>query len=217
MMRFNEIKNAVSVPEAARYYGIEVKGSNMCRCPFHHDRRPSMKLYPDHYHCFGCSVHGDVIDLVARLFGLTAMQAAGKICADFGLEIGSDQNLPPPEKKKRIAAANEVLRSEKIHRAFCLAIRELRQLLVCCKEKLDGWKYSLAPKSRDVSPERWDNRFVTAHIWGDYIDYLIDILDFGENDERFELFIHRKEVIEIAERIMSEPRPAGCGGTGAVS
>ena len=216
MMRFNEIKNAVSVPEAARYYGIEVKGSNMCRCPFHNDRRPSMKLYPDHYHCFGCSVHGDVIDLVGRLFGLTAMQAAGKICADFGLEISSDQNLPPPEKKKRIAAANEVLRSEKIHRAFYMALRELRQLLIICKEKLDGWKYHLRPASMDLDPGEWDSRFVTAHIWSDYVDYLIDVLDFGESYERFDLFVHRKEVQELAGRLI-DSGPAGCGKTGTVS
>lgn len=176
-----------------------------------------MKLYRDNYYCFGCGAHGDVIDLVGRLFGLTALQAAEKINGDFALNLQLNQTLSPAEKKNRITKANEALRSEKIHRAFCLTIRELRQLLVCCKEKLDGWKFSLAPKSREVPPERWVDRFVTANIWGDYIDYLIDILDFGENDERFELFIHRKEVIEIAERLISEPRPAGCCGAGAVS
>ncbi len=216
-MLFKEIKTFVSVPDAARHYGIEANPNGMCRCPFHEDRHPSMKLYRDNYYCFGCGAHGDVIDLVGRLFGLTALQAVEKINGDFALNLQLNQTLSPAEKKNRITKANEALRSEKIHRAFCLAIRELRQLLVCCKEKLDGWKFSLAPKSMDVPLERWDDRFVTANIWGDYIDYLIDILDFGENDERFELFIHRKEVIEIAERLISEPGPAGYCRTGAVS
>ena len=78
-MYFKEIKAAVSLPEAARYYGIESKGNGMCRCPFHDDHRPSMKLYKDNYYCFGCGVHGDVIDLTGRLFGLTARQAAEKL------------------------------------------------------------------------------------------------------------------------------------------
>ena len=215
-MLFSEIKNAVSVPEVARYYGIEKRGKTMCSCPFHADKKPSMKLYDDHYHCFGCNAHGDVIDLAGRLFGLTAMQAAGKLCEDFGLDIGSDQNIPPPEKNKRIAVANEVLRSEKIHRAFYLALRELRRLLIICKEKLDRWKYHFRPASMDLAPGKWDSRFVTAHIWSDYVDYLIDILDFGESYERFDLFIHRKEVQEFAERLIDSGPAGGCR-TGVVS
>ena len=214
---FKEIKNAVSVPEAARYYGIETKGNEMCRCPFHDDRHPSMKLYEDHYHCFGCNAHGDVIDLVGRLFGLTAMQAAKKICEDFGLDIPSGRKLPPAEKRKRIKEANEALRSEKIRRAFSLAVRDLRLNLIRCKEQLDGWKYGLAPADKEVPPERWDSRFVTALIWSDYIDYLIDIIDFGENDDRFELFIRKKEVEGIAERLIADPGPIGCCRTCAVS
>lgn len=216
-MLFKEIKTLVSVPDAARHYGIESKPNGMCRCPFHEDKHPSMKLYKENYYCFGCGAHGDVIDLVGRLFGLTAMQAAEKINGDFDLNLQPDRELSPTEKKNRITKANEALRSEKIHRAFYLSIRDLRQRLVRCKTELDGWRFGLAPKNKDVPPERWDGRFVTANIWGDYIDYLIDILDFGENYERFELFTHRKEVIEIAERLISDPGPAGCCGAGAVS
>lgn len=216
-MLFEEIKRAVSVPEAARYYGIEAKNNGMCRCPFHDDRHPSMKLYTDNYYCFGCGAHGDVIELAGRLFGLTAMQAAEKLIMDFGLDIPIKRKLSPAEKKNRIMKANEALRSEKINRAFHLAIRDLRQILAGCKEKLDDWKFSLAPDNRDIPPEKWDSRFVTAHIWSDYIDYLIDLIDFGEADDRFELFVRRKEVKDIAERLVTDPRAAECCGTAAVS
>lgn len=176
----------------------------MSRCPFHNDSNPSMKLYPDHYYCFGCGAHGDVIDLVGHLNHLTAIQAAEKLIHDFVLDIPVSQNLSPPEKDKRIKIANEALRSEKIQRAFSMAIRDLRMKLVSCKEKLDGWKYSLAPEDKDVPTEQWDYRFTTALIWSDYIDYLIDLIDFGENDDRYELFIHRKEVETIAERLTAD-------------
>ena len=164
-----------------------------------------MKLYKDHYYCFGCGTHGDVIDLVGRLCGLTARQAAEKLIMDFGLDIPIGRELSPTEKKNRIRKANEALRSEKIHRAFYMAIRDLRQILVNCKETLDAWKIHLAPVSMDIPPERWNSRFVTANIWSDYIDYLIDLIDFGESDERFELFIRRKEVKEIAEKLLLSP------------
>lgn len=79
---FTQIKMAVSVKEAAEYYGLEVKRGSMVCCPFHNDRTPSMKLNEDYFYCFGCGATGDVIDLVAKLFNLTSLQAAKKLAAD---------------------------------------------------------------------------------------------------------------------------------------
>jgi putative DNA primase/helicase len=31
-------------------------------CPFHNERTPSFTVFVDHYHCFGCAAHGDVLD-----------------------------------------------------------------------------------------------------------------------------------------------------------
>ena len=50
---FTQIKMAVSVKEAAEYYGLEVNRGNMVCCPFHADRTPSMKLNEDYFYCFG--------------------------------------------------------------------------------------------------------------------------------------------------------------------
>jgi hypothetical protein len=36
--------------------------NGMLSCPFHSDSVPSMKIYHDHYHCFGCGAHGNRID-----------------------------------------------------------------------------------------------------------------------------------------------------------
>ncbi len=57
----------------------------MVCCPFHADRTPSMKLNEDYFYCFGCGASGDVIDLAARLFGLSSYDAAKKLAADFGV------------------------------------------------------------------------------------------------------------------------------------
>ena len=45
---------------------------------------PSLKLYGDHFHCFGCGAHGDVIDLTAGLLGCSKGEAARRLVADFG-------------------------------------------------------------------------------------------------------------------------------------
>ena len=81
---FGEVKETVSVPSAAEYYGMSVR-NGMTTCIFHEDRNPSMKLYDDHFYCFGCTEYGDVVKLTARLFGLTQYEAAKKLCSDFGI------------------------------------------------------------------------------------------------------------------------------------
>ena len=50
-----------------------------------------MKLNEDYCYCFGCGAHGDVIDLVTRLFNLSSYDAAKKLAYDFGI----DPDKPP--------------------------------------------------------------------------------------------------------------------------
>src|SRR5262249_59534676 len=45
--------------------------SGKVRCPFHDDTKPSCHIYDDHYHCFGCGAHGDRIDWLTRVEGLS--------------------------------------------------------------------------------------------------------------------------------------------------
>lgn len=42
-------------------------GNSVGLCPFHHERTPSFTLYNDHFHCFGCGAHGDVIDFLMAI------------------------------------------------------------------------------------------------------------------------------------------------------
>ena len=94
MNLFETVKSAVTVKQAAEYYGCKVNRGDMICCPFHDDRHPSMKLNRDYFYCFGCGATGDVIDFVARLFGLSSYEAAKKLAYDFrhrpGQAPGSD-------------------------------------------------------------------------------------------------------------------------------
>lgn len=47
------------------------------KCPFHVEKTPSFVLYLDNntYHCFGCSEHGDNIDLYMKLDNADFIQA----------------------------------------------------------------------------------------------------------------------------------------------
>ena len=87
MTLFELVKQNICVPDAAKHYGLQVNRNGMCSCPFHvvatksmtlrgPHFHPSMKLNERYFYCFGCGATGDVIDLVARLFGLNSYEAA---------------------------------------------------------------------------------------------------------------------------------------------
>jgi DNA polymerase len=48
---------------------------NKVACPFHDDVEPSCMIYPDHFWCFGCNEHGNRIDWLTRVEGMTEAEA----------------------------------------------------------------------------------------------------------------------------------------------
>jgi hypothetical protein len=57
------------LPPLAAIIGQPLKHGKIC-CLFHDDREPSCHIYDDHFHCFGCGVHGDAIDWLMMVEGL---------------------------------------------------------------------------------------------------------------------------------------------------
>ena len=107
MTIYENIKAAISVKQAAEHYGLKVNRNGMACCPFHNDRYPSLKLNEDYFFCFGCGAKGDVIDLVARLFNLTSLQAAQKLASDLTRnrplpQLWSSQSAPISDSSGRM-------------------------------------------------------------------------------------------------------------------
>ena len=170
---FTQIKMAVSVKEAAEYYGLEVNRGNMVCCPFHNDRTPSMKLNEDYFYCFGCGATGDVIDLVAKLFNLSSYDAAKKLAYDFGID---------PDKPPAAAA----LRKPKYPLAKAFQREELHCQRVLCDylHLLESWKVQYTPKTPE---DVLDDRFVEACQMLDYVEYLADLLIAAELEQRVKI------------------------------
>lgn len=99
---FKTIKEAVSVREAAEFYGLTVNNKGFVSCIFHSERTASLKIYPNGrgFYCFGCGAKGDCIDFVAQLFSLTTDDAAAKINADFGLNLPIGQTISESQKRQ---------------------------------------------------------------------------------------------------------------------
>ena len=170
MNLFESVKAAATARQAAEHYGLKIGQGNMVCCPFHADRTPSMKLNEDYFYCFGCGAHGDVIDLVARLFNLSSYDAAKKLAYDFGID---------PDKPPAAAA----LRKPKYPLAKAFQREELHCQRVLCDylQLLERWKVQCAPKTPE---DTVDDRFVEACQMLDYIEDLTDILTFAELEVR---------------------------------
>jgi hypothetical protein len=142
----------------------------MCRCPFHDDHNPSLKLNQNYFYCFGCGATGDVIDLTARLFDLSNYQAVCKLAQDFGI---TNQSFGPQPSKPRPHVVQ--FREEEL---FC------RRVLTGYLHLLERWKEQYAP-IRDGDPV--DDRFVEACQMLDYVEYLVDLLAVGPLEVRAQL------------------------------
>lgn len=86
---------AAMLDVAARAFG-EVPRDRKVRCPFHGDGSPSLHVYDDGWHCYGCGEGGDAVDLVARLDGVSKVEAYRRIMGTWDCEP-----LPTPPPKPR--------------------------------------------------------------------------------------------------------------------
>jgi len=174
MRIFEIVKENVNLREAAELYGIDVNRYSKALCPFHNDRHPSLYVADDHYYCFACGEHGDVIDFVSKLFHLSLYDAAQKLAADFHLT---------PDKPPSAAA----LHAKRI-RTEAQQLRETEQLcfsvLSDYAHVLRDWKVQYAPQSPAEAP---DERFVEACHKLDEVEYYLDILASGNSHERAEV------------------------------
>ena len=171
---FATVKSSISTREAAARYGVEVNRHGKALCPFHNDRNPSLFVDDDHYYCYACGEHGDVIDFTAKLFGLKLYEAAQKLAYDFGIT----QDKPPDKamqgKQDRKSEAQRLKENEKLCFSALLEYMKL----------LQEWMVVYAPRTPE---DDIDSRFAEACHWLSYVEYLVDTLIGGDSYERNEV------------------------------
>lgn len=183
---FEAVKAAVPMRAAAKRFGLEVNYAGMVRCPFHEDHTPSMKLYDDHFYCFGCGRHGDVVDLTAELFCIPPYDAACKLADDFGVDASAAVVRQPAREELKIFREDQ-LRCQRV-------LSEYLRLLT-------GWKEWYAPTDSDAEP---DDRYVEACQMIDTIDYLTDLLIVGTLEQRVravDLLLADGKIDQLEERL----------------
>ena len=174
MNLFEVVKAGINTREAAQVYGIDVNHYGMALCPFHNDRHPSLYVSDDHYHCFACGEHGDVIDLTAKLFDRRLYDAARKLALDF--HLAPDKPLPESirQKLKQKTKAQQLRENEQL----CFSVlNQYRRLLL-------DWERRYAPQAPE---DALDERFVEACHRLPWVEYQLDILLQGDSYERSEV------------------------------
>ena len=156
---FKLVKANITTRQAAEYYGLNVQRNGMTLCPFHNDHAPSLKV-DTRFYCFGCQVKGDVIDFVSKLFGLSLIQAAQKLAADFGLDPNT------PQSAAVVPAQPPVVQQRRL-------VLECTKALTDYERLLNHWKTAYAPADRNAP---WDGRFAQALHELPAIGHVLDLL-----------------------------------------
>ena len=174
MNLFQNVKYGVSCREAAERYGIEIDRYGKALCPFHNDRHPSLYVADDHYYCFACGTHGDVIDFAANFFDLPLYEAAQRLAADFGIDTDRLPTKKILEKRRQKTEAQQLMENERL----CFSV------LSDYARVLRDWKVRYAPQSPDKPVHA---RFAEACCNLDQTEYYLEILCVGDSHERAEV------------------------------
>lgn len=91
------------VAVVSRHLDLKKSGATwVACCPFHDEKSPSFTLWPGDpaFHCFGCGAHGDAIDFLQRVRGISFTEAVDELAAEAGLVVKQGQAPPLRAKHK---------------------------------------------------------------------------------------------------------------------
>ena len=198
MSIFEAVKQSVITRQAAERYGIRVERNGMCRCPFHDDSTPSMKL-DRRYYCFGCGDTGDVIDFVSRLLGIGSKEASILLAQDFAIPYEDSAGKTNRPRQQNTDEQNY----QHMERYCSRVLLDYYQLL--CR-----WKEDYAPQT----PENgYHPRFVEALQKLSLVEYLLDELLCGDIQARASVVIEYGEEVRKIEQRMAELAAADAART----
>ena len=189
MSIFETVKQSVTTRQAAERYGVRVERNGMCRCPFHEDRTPSMKL-DRRYYCFGCGATGDVIDFVSQLRGIGSKEAAISLAQDFAIPYEGSADKPCKPQNQNTDEQNY----QHMER-YCFRVLLDYYRLLC------RWKEDYAPQTPE---DGYHPPFVEALQKLSLVEYLLDELLCGDMQARASVVIEYGEEVRKIEQRMAE-------------
>lgn len=171
MTLFDEIKERVTAREAAQMYNVRFRGNRAC-CPWHEDNHPDLAFYDNGTcYCHACHNGGDAIALTAQIFGLSMIEAARKINADFRLGIDTEKPVSVivrNQLEQRRREREEAAEKKRKEWSFLCAVKHEAE------RQLDAIVSKLKP---DEWGKAWDDPgFVTALQYRSRVENDLDML-----------------------------------------
>ncbi len=178
---FQEIKNQVTTKMVAEHYGLKINRNGFCKCIFHNDRTPSLKVDKNFY-CFGCNAGGDVIKFVQLTNHCTPIEAAHIIIDEMHLAIPNEKTKAPPMH----LGQQEWVREKLIEASFQAWERNTLNLLYDRWREIEKLKKQTAPRNPE---DEFSDSFIFACREEIYIRQYIDILTYGTREDKEELLL----------------------------
>lgn len=122
MLDLSSVREMVSARDAAEALGLRPNRQGRCRCVWHDDNNPSLKVYDGDKgcYCFACHNGGDVITLTQQALGVPLREAVAWLNGAFrlGLDMdGQDDRAAKEaarkaaERRKRARKAKDAIRA----------------------------------------------------------------------------------------------------------
>ena len=105
----------------ARHLELQESGNGfVASCPFHEDRTPSLRLYPDQarFHCYGCGARGDVFAFLQRLSGRPFPSVVRDLAGELGIAVPDDAPDDPARRDRADVIAACALAQERFESAL---------------------------------------------------------------------------------------------------
>ena len=193
-----EVIRAAPIVEIVRSYGLEPNRAGFIRCPFHNEKTPSMKLYAEEnrWHCFGgCHKGGDSIAFVQEMESLDFLAAAervNRICG-LGLNLGQKETLDERKKREKRQEQRDILaRFNAWESAFY-------QRLANC---IYIGNHALAIGPPWTAQEEEAIRRMAG------LEYIADVLNGDDDEEKIDIFRRRAEYEAIFRAIEGDENHA---------
>lgn len=194
---FSDVRRLVTALEAAELNGLHPNKSGFVRCPFHHEKTASLKLYENgSWYCFGCNRGGSSIDLVAALYDLSPLEAVRRMNEDFHLALPLDR---PPDRAEKAAAQHrrEVAETYRLFEEWRGSV--IRQLNICFRLAHLTMKAIEAPADLD---QLTDAQALAIREQA-RLEWLSDTLSGGTMEQQMQIFRERGQIGRLCEKILN--------------
>ena len=193
MTIFEQVKNSVSIMDAAQRYGLTIDRNKKALCPYHNDSKPSLSFKGVRFKCFSCGASGDVIDLVSCITNSEPLTVVQELSDVYHLGI----DVTNPVDKKIVMLARE---RQKRKEAFEAWERNAANAYAEYFRLLNEWRDDYAPKS---IKDELDWRFVEALSKLDHIEFICDsVFICGDMDTKKKFYKNCKlDVLTVKKRL----------------